>query len=231
MQANITVEEIANLFSLADQDHNGKLSFEEIANIMTTIKGTRPADQEIQQCLQAMDSDGDGVINEQEFLHAMMSWLNIVNKTSQATNTNTKKRSLETSGSSPLPVHRKKTIADMTNFFRQFSVIPNFEEEQRRILLRDQQHGGGGSGSSSGINLTFLHREYQTFSPENKLQRYEIIQQILAEGREAIVQEINSFDWNVVLSGVNKVQTLLAIVELFPTLEERLLLVSPPHLA
>jgi hypothetical protein len=210
-QANlvsITVEEIANLFSLADQDHNGKLSFEEIASIMTTIKGTRPADHEIQQCMRTMDSDGDGVINEQEFLHAMTSWLEIVNKNTQATNSNPKKRSHDTS---PLPVHRKKTISDMTNFFRQFSAIPNFEEEQRRILIRDH----------NSVNLTSIHREYLAFSPEDKLQRYELIKQILADGREVIVQEINSFDWSVVLSGINKVQTLLAIVELFPTPEER----------
>lgn len=211
MQTNITIEEIANLFYAADQDNNGSLSFDEIAIIMTTIKGgIRPSDDEIRRCMNAMDSNGDGSISEQEFLQAMISWLGIINNNSN----NNKKRSLDTPHGSPT-LNRKKTVSDMTNFFRQFSPIPDFQEEQRRILLQE----------SKGINLTSIHREYQYFTSEEKSVKYEIIKRILIDGRDIILQEINSYDWNIVLNGVLKVQSILSIVELFSTPEERFIFI------
>lgn len=209
MQNNTTIEEIANLFYAADQDHSGNLSYDEIATIMTTIKGgNRPSDEEIRRCMNVMDSNGDGIISEQEFLQAMISWLGIVNNSNSK-----KKRTLDIGHGSPT-LNKKKTISDMTNFFRQFSPIPDFQEEQRRILSKENK----------GINLASIHREYQNFTAEEKSVKHEIIKRILADGREIILQEINSYDWNVVLNGITKVQSILSIVELFSTPEERLTL-------
>ena len=216
MQTNLTIEEIANLFNVTDEDHNGTLSFNEIATIMTTIKGERPTNEEIKRCFNQLDSNHDGVISEEEFLYAMTSWLEIVNQKSSSSQSGSKKRSNDSGPGSP-NFNRKKTLTDMTNFFRQFSPIPDFQEEQRRILSQENRV----------FNLSSIHYEYQSFTVEEKSIKYEIIKRILSDGRDIILQEINSFDWNIVLNGVLKVQTILSIVELFSTSKERCVHNSP----
>lgn len=204
MSADFTVEEIANLFRLADEDKNGKLSRDEIITIMVQLKGgVRPSDEEINNCMVTMDQNGDGVISEQEFLHTMMTWLGIVQQT-------TKKRQLESNSSSPV-FNRKKTLQDMANFFLQFSPVSDFREEQRKIL-RCQR---------TDLDMMAAQREYPVYSPEERAKGYELIKTILVEGRDAILKQLYSLDWEVILSGIVKVKTILSIVEFFPTAEQR----------
>jgi hypothetical protein len=201
--SNFTVEEIANLFHLADEDKNGKLSRDEILKIMVQLKGgVRPSDDEINNCMATMDENGDGVISEQEFLHTMMTWLGIVEQT-------TKKRQLD-STSSPI-FNRKKTLKDMANFFLQFSPVTDFQEEQRKILRCRR----------IDLDMTAVQREYPIYSPEEKAKGYEMIKMVLLEGRDVILKSLFSLDWEVVLSGIVKVKNILLIVEFFPTSDQK----------
>jgi hypothetical protein len=201
-----TVEEIANLFHAVDQDKNGKLSFEEVADVMTQLKGgTRPIDEEIKLCMRSMDTNGDGVISEEEFLQAMLSWLELQGSTKKKGI----KRSVEPE--SPETFDRKKTLTDMANFFRQFSTIPDFHEEQRRILSQARKRA----------DMTGVQREYPSLSSEEQALTLQAIQGVLSEGREVLVREMFSLDWNIVLVGLNKIALLLSIVEVFPTADQR----------
>jgi hypothetical protein len=204
MAADFTVEEIANLFRLADEDKNGKLSRDEIITIMVQLKGgIRPSDEEINNCMATMDENGDGVISEQEFLHTMMRWLGIVQQQT------TKKRQLDSSAS---PIfNRKKTLKDMANFFLQFSPVTDFHEEQRKILRCRR----------TDLDMTSVQREYPIYSPEEKAKGYEMIKTILVEGRDVLLKELYSLDWEIILSGVVKVKTILSIVEFFPTSDQK----------
>jgi hypothetical protein len=208
MANDLTVEEIANLFKLADQDKNGKLSRDEIILIMKQLKdGKQPSDDEINNCMRTMDANGDGVISEQEFLHAMITWLGIVEQT-----TGQKRQFDGSSPSSSSHRHRKKTLQNMANFFLQFSPVSDYHDKQQRILHR-QRH--------DDFDLTAVHREYGEYSIEVKLKMFEMIEKILFEGREVLLNELYSMDWQRVLSGIVKVNTLLSIVEVFPSPEEK----------
>jgi hypothetical protein len=202
MQESQTREEILNLFQIADQDKNGKLSREEVGAIMTHLnKGVKPSIQEINTCVSAMDSNGDGVVSESEFLQAMMNWLQIVNQSSL---------SLLSPPSSP-GLSRRKTVSDLMNFFQQFAPIPNYQEEQKRILTRRKD--------SSDMNS--ISREYAKYTAEEKAAAYELIKRILFDGKELLIRELYSLDWDIVISAVQKVCALISIVELFPTPSSR----------
>jgi hypothetical protein len=213
--AGIPIEEITNLFHAADADHNGILSYDELASIMTAISsGNRPPDQVIQQCYEAMDVNKNGEIDEQEFTNVIVNWLNKQSEVQQSQN---KKRNngQVAESLSPNLRQRKKMMTNITNFFRQFTPILNYEEEQKRILRNNPL---------SNLNLLTIHREYLQYPSQEKLEKYEMIKTILQNGRDVLIQEINSFDWNVIITGIQKVQFILSIVELFSTPEER----SPP---
>jgi Ca2+-binding EF-hand superfamily protein len=57
-------------FDMFDSDHDGKLTFSDIKNLMNTI-GEKMTDQEIKLLIKAADLDKDGFINFQEFVQAM----------------------------------------------------------------------------------------------------------------------------------------------------------------
>lgn len=207
MESDLTTEEIANLFRAADEDGSGFLSPTEIASIMTQLNGgVTPSEQDVASCLNAMDSNNDGEISEEEFLNAMRTWLDMVKV---PTASGKLKRQLDTESSPAFS--RKKTLNDMANFFRQFSTVPNFHAEQNRIL----------SSRRKEIDMTAIHREYAMPSPEEKAAAYESIKVILEQGKREIVRELHSLDWGVVLEGVGKVNALLSVVEMFQSEDER----------
>lgn len=228
MAGNLPIEELSNLFDAADTDRNGILSYDELANIMTIISSNkRPDDVIIQQCYSAMDINHNGEIDKEEFINVILNWLNQQSLVQQSYQ---KKRNNEQSidSSSPNLQQRKKMMTtNISNFFRQFTLISNYEEEQKRILLRNNNS----HSTSSHSTLLSIHREYPQYVSTEKLEKYENIKTILFHGRDILIQEINSFDWNLVINGIQKIQFLLSIVELFSTPEERSFsLLSPPSL-
>ncbi|NWS47502.1 CETN2 protein, partial [Probosciger aterrimus] len=69
-------EEILKVFKLFDDDETGKISFKNLKRVAKEL-GENLTDEELQVCLNGnyLDGDGDGQVNEQEFL-------SIMNKTS-----------------------------------------------------------------------------------------------------------------------------------------------------
>lgn len=234
MAQEFTIEEIANLFHITDEDKNGKLTRNEIINIMIQIKGgIKPTEEEINNCFLTMDINKDGEISEEEFLFTMIKWLNIISNNdknyliSSNSLSNNKKRTLDETdllnddhndnnnnnnhSNSNNIFNKKKTITNMANFFLQFAPVNDFYEEQKKILLKKRRN----------IDMTSVHREYPQYTSEQKAQLYQNIQEILLQGRDVILHEIYSLDWNIVLNGVMRVKTLLSIVEIFPTSNEK----------
>lgn len=232
---DFTLEEIVNLFCLADVDHSGTLTRDEITVIMTQLKdGNRPHDEEINNCMRIMDTNGDGVISKEEFIYTMITWLGIVDKTTgKQTKYSTNhevgrvtggggggggggdsQSANDCNGTSSNNFNRKKTIQDMANFFLQFSPIKDYHEEQKKILSRRRHY-------TSDFDMIAVHREYSLYSPEQKVKMYDIVKAIMLEGRDVILHEIYSMDWSVVLQGIMKVKAILSIVELFPTSDEK----------
>ena len=63
-------EEIAKVFSLFDDDSTGAISFRNLRRVATEL-GENLTDEELQEMIDEADRDGDGEINEEEFLRIM----------------------------------------------------------------------------------------------------------------------------------------------------------------
>ncbi|PIK36410.1 putative caltractin [Apostichopus japonicus] len=63
-------EEIAKAFKLFDDDETGKISFKNLKRVSKEL-GENLTDEELQEMIDEADRDGDGEINEQEFLRIM----------------------------------------------------------------------------------------------------------------------------------------------------------------
>lgn len=63
-------EEIMKAFRLFDDDETGKISFKNLKRVAKEL-GENLTDEELQEMIDEADRDGDGEINEQEFLRIM----------------------------------------------------------------------------------------------------------------------------------------------------------------
>jgi len=63
-------EEILKAFRLFDDDSTGKISFKNLKRVAKEL-GENLTDEELQEMIDEADRDGDGEINEQEFLRIM----------------------------------------------------------------------------------------------------------------------------------------------------------------
>ncbi|KAJ6668782.1 hypothetical protein lerEdw1_012266 [Lerista edwardsae] len=63
-------EEILKAFRLFDDDATGKISFKNLKRVAKEL-GENLTDEELQEMIDEADRDGDGEINEQEFLRIM----------------------------------------------------------------------------------------------------------------------------------------------------------------
>ncbi|XP_048219517.1 centrin-1 [Perognathus longimembris pacificus] len=65
-----TKEEILKAFRLFDDDETGKISFKNLKRVATEL-GENLTDEELQEMIDEADRDGDGEVNEDEFLKVM----------------------------------------------------------------------------------------------------------------------------------------------------------------
>ncbi|XP_027700855.1 centrin-2 isoform X1 [Vombatus ursinus] len=65
-----TKEEILKAFRLFDDDETGKISFKNLKRVAREL-GENLTDEELQEMIDEADRDGDGEVNEQEFLRIM----------------------------------------------------------------------------------------------------------------------------------------------------------------
>ncbi|KAK6473589.1 centrin-1 [Huso huso] len=63
-------EEILKAFRLFDDDETGKISFRNLKRVAKEL-GENLTDEELQEMIDEADRDGDGEVNEQEFLRIM----------------------------------------------------------------------------------------------------------------------------------------------------------------
>ena len=63
-------EEIMKAFRLFDDDETGKISFKNLKRVAKEL-GENMTDEELQEMIDEADRDGDGEINEEEFLRIM----------------------------------------------------------------------------------------------------------------------------------------------------------------
>merc|ERR1712232_1551752 len=63
-------EEILKAFRLFDDDETGKNSFKNLKRVAKEL-GERMTDEELQEMIDEADRDGDGEVNEEEFLRIM----------------------------------------------------------------------------------------------------------------------------------------------------------------
>uniref|UniRef100_A0A8C4WSR7 EF-hand domain-containing protein n=1 Tax=Gopherus evgoodei TaxID=1825980 RepID=A0A8C4WSR7_9SAUR len=63
-------EEILKAFRLFDDDGTGKISFKNLKRVAKEL-GENLTDEELQEMIDEADRDGDGEVNEQEFLRIM----------------------------------------------------------------------------------------------------------------------------------------------------------------
>lgn len=63
-------EEILKAFRLFDDDETGKISFKNLKRVAKEL-GEKMTDEELQEMIDEADRDGDGEINQDEFLRIM----------------------------------------------------------------------------------------------------------------------------------------------------------------
>ena len=63
-------EDIIKAFRLFDEDETSKVSFKNLKKIARELGESMP-DEELQEMIDEADTDGDGEINEEEFLKIM----------------------------------------------------------------------------------------------------------------------------------------------------------------
>ena len=63
-------EEILKAFRLFDDDEKGKISFRNLKRVAKEL-GETMTDEELAEMIEEADRDGDGEINEEEFLRIM----------------------------------------------------------------------------------------------------------------------------------------------------------------
>merc|ERR1712048_1203172 len=63
-------EEILKAFKLFDDDDTGKISFENLKRVANEL-GENLTDEELQEMIDEADRDGDGEVNQEEFLRIM----------------------------------------------------------------------------------------------------------------------------------------------------------------
>ncbi len=63
-------EEMVKAFRLFDEDESGSISFKNLKRVAKEL-GENMGDEEIQEMIDEADRDGDGVINEDEFIRIM----------------------------------------------------------------------------------------------------------------------------------------------------------------
>jgi len=63
-------EEILKAFRLFDDDDTGKISFKNLKRVAIEL-GERMTDEELQEMMEEADRDGDGEVNQDEFLRIM----------------------------------------------------------------------------------------------------------------------------------------------------------------
>ncbi len=63
-------EEILKAFRLFDADNKGKISFKDLKRVAREL-GEKLTDEELQEMIDEADRDGDGEVNEEEFLRIM----------------------------------------------------------------------------------------------------------------------------------------------------------------
>merc|ERR1711865_872325 len=63
-------DEILKAFRLFDDDETGKISFKNLERVAKEL-GERMTDEELQEIVDEADRDGDGEVNEEEFLRIM----------------------------------------------------------------------------------------------------------------------------------------------------------------
>ncbi|XP_017354559.1 centrin-1 [Cebus imitator] len=70
MSEKDTKEEILKAFKLFDDDETGKISFKNLKRVANEL-GENLTDEELQEMIDEADRDGDGEVNEEEFLRIM----------------------------------------------------------------------------------------------------------------------------------------------------------------
>ena len=70
MQERDPKEEMMKAFRLFDDDETGKISFKNLKRVAKEL-GENMTDEELQEMIDEADRDGDGEINEEEFLRIM----------------------------------------------------------------------------------------------------------------------------------------------------------------
>eukprot|EP01016_Furgasonia_blochmanni_P045628 TRINITY_DN6461_c0_g1_i11.p2 TRINITY_DN6461_c0_g1~~TRINITY_DN6461_c0_g1_i11.p2 ORF type:complete len:230 (+),score=46.73 TRINITY_DN6461_c0_g1_i11:98-787(+) len=65
-------DDILNVFKVFDRDGDGKISLQELKNVMR-ILGENLTDKEIAEMIKEADQDGDGMIDERDFVRMMIS--------------------------------------------------------------------------------------------------------------------------------------------------------------
>lgn len=198
-------DDIVNFFRVSDTNKDGCLSREEVASVMAQIKGEQPTKKEVDVCFGAMDMDKNGFVSEVEFCHVIMNWLQDVS------NPQRKRRATNDVIESPSILTRKKATSEIANFFKQFRPVDNFQEAQLLILTRSREIE----------DITFLQREYNAITREHKAEKYEEIRTILSQSKVDIIASIMALDWKAVMTGVAAVCSLLSIVELFHSSDDK----------
>jgi Ca2+-binding EF-hand superfamily protein len=124
--SEVRKQELTKAFSVFDRDGSGSITKEELALVLQNLHpNMKPSLEEVNQIMNIMDQNGDGVIELSEFLSTMQNWLEEESEGTKDT-TNSKKRPRESMDVNSL-IQPKKSVKRRTPLksFKIFSSIFN----------------------------------------------------------------------------------------------------------
>mmetsp|Transcript_20170 Transcript_20170/g.34002 ORF Transcript_20170/g.34002 Transcript_20170/m.34002 type:complete len:1156 (-) Transcript_20170:131-3598(-) len=208
------IERAGKLFDLADADKSGALSRKEVKDVITKLKGdVEPSEVELKNAFDAMDRDGDGKIDREEFLTAMTQWLQQAAEVSAPTSR--VKRSI---GSPPSAASRKKAAAavSMASFFNQFAGA-DATELRRRIETQQAP------GMELNNDLAAVLRDFPVNTVAEKLSYFdEATEQMKVSGD--LFFALHSTQWDEIEVALQIVGRFLEVGDVFPSPSEKMAL-------
>lgn len=214
MSTQNEVAEIKKLFHALDVDKNGKLDKLEIEKVMTKLnQGVEPSGAEIAACFQDMDVNNDGVVSVDEFVSAILRWL----QHSRHNASPTYQRSRLLRGDSyNEPMTKKRLIGDVLDFFHRFNAVPDFEADQKRMLSRPRGE----------LNSESLRFAFKTYSKDTKSEYMQRVMTMIEQGGASLQIQIQQSCWSSnkqeVIIGLEQVKLLLGLLEVFHSVPDKL---------
>jgi Ca2+-binding EF-hand superfamily protein len=240
MSSSIPDEHLAELrkvFSLVDKDGSNSISSSELGFVMSKISGVEPSPLELKSLMAKMDANNDGMIQWEEFVSSLSSWIaeedaaelddftSSSTTDSTSTDTPTRKRKATASLASSSPglspaTSRSRVHKRISSFFCQFKRATNFDQIRESLAAEAKEAAAGTSNSLSSTSSASVSSSLSKYSAQDRLNKITRCKTLLSQLPQMLLC-INGNSPEEAQRGVIGVGELMSICEVYRTPLER----------